>query len=498
MKSLMIQGTSSHAGKSIFVAALLRILRNRGISCAPFKPQNMALNSFVTLDGYEIGRAQAMQAEAAKVQPSFHMNPILLKPTTDSKAQVIVYGKPWKNLSAIEYQNIKGNLKSFVQNSYETLKSNFDVVIVEGAGSPAEINLRKNDLANMGFATMYNIPVLIVGDIDRGGVYASFYGTYCLLKPKERKLVKGFVINKFRGDKSLLTPANEFIEKKTKQIVVGVIPYFTDIQISDEDGVTLQEPKIKHYLQDNQDKIKVRVVKLPRISNFTDFEPLFLEEDVDISYITSPLQANDADLIIIPGSKNTIEDLLFLKEKGFETFLKAFLEKGGFVVGICGGYQMLGKVVKDPYGVESKIKEVAGLGIINSETVLTQSKCLKQVSFDTIDGSIKGLSGYEIHMGMTEVADGNPLFFVKDDNGKSHLEGCVTCDGRAFGTYIHGLFENDKFRLDLLNRIRTAKKIKPKKQTFSYFSYKEEAFNKLATHFERSLNLDYIFSLLGV
>ena len=494
----MIQGTSSHAGKSVLVAALLRILRNRGISCAPFKPQNMALNSFVTVDGYEIGRAQAMQAEAAKVLPSFYMNPILLKPTTDNKAQVIVYGKPWKNLSALEYQDIKSGLRSFVKDSFETLTSTYDVVIVEGAGSPAEINLRKNDLANMGFALMFNTPVLIVGDIDRGGVYASFYGTYNLLKPKERSLVKGFVINKFRGDKTLLSSANEFIEKKTKQPIVGVVPYFNDILISDEDGVSLQDNSKKQFIKDKKNTIKIKVIKLPRISNFTDFEPLFLEEDVSIEYITYPNQADDSDFVIIPGSKNTIEDLLFLKENGFEQFFKTFLDRGGFLAGICGGYQMLGTIVKDPYGIESGIKEVAGLGIINSETVLTQYKRLKQVEFSTVDRRLKGMRGYEIHMGTTDISKGEPLFSVKAEDGTIHSEGCVAYGGRVFGTYIHGLFENDALRLDILNRIRAAKKMPLKRHTYNYLSYKDKAYNRLAKHFEQSLDMKYIFSLLGI
>lgn len=497
MKSVMIQGTSSHAGKTVLVAALLRILRNKGVSCAPFKPQNMALNSFVTPDGFEIGRAQAMQAEAAKILPSYYMNPILLKPTTDNKAQVIVYGKPWKNLSAREYQKVKGDLKSFVKESFEALQKRYDVVIIEGAGSPAEINLRKDDIANMGFASMYELPVLIVGDIDRGGIYASFYGTYHLLKPKEQRLVKGFIINKFRGDQSLLRTANDFIEKKTKVPVIGVVPYFKDIKINDEDGVTLYEMNKNCSVLNKTGSIKIKIIRLPRISNFTDFEPLFLEDDVEVGYITSPKEANDADFIIIPGSKNTMEDLLFLKDAGFDSFLKNFLKNGGYLCGICGGYQMLGNVVKDPFGVESTLKEIKGLGILDAETVLEKDKYLKQVAFETADGSIKGMKGYEIHMGKTNIISGSKLFIV-DDGDTKRFDGVVANNGRVFGTYIHGVFDNDKFRLHILNRIRKIKKLPLKKTSYNYNAYKDFAYDRLADYVGRSLNLKYIFSLIGI
>ncbi len=491
----MIQGTSSHAGKSVFVAALLRILKNKGISCAPFKPQNMALNSFVTPEGFEIGRAQAMQAEAAGAIPSVDMNPVLLKPTADSKAQVIVCGKPWKNMSAIEYQKRKKELRQFVKDSFEKLTRAYEVVVVEGAGSPAEINLRKDDLANMGFAMMYSLPVLIVGDIDRGGVYASFYGTYALLTPKERQLVKGFIINKFRGDKALLKPANDFIEKKTGVSVLGVIPYFADLLINDEDGVSLTEGRKKRASSKNN-ILKIRIIKLPRISNFTDFEPFFIEDDVDVAYVSSPQECAEADFVIIPGSKNTIEDLMFLKKQGFHRFLPDFVKNGGFLAGICGGYQMLGKVVKDPYGVETHIKETEGLGILDTETVLEKDKKLKQVEFRTADGYLKDMKGYEIHMGITSINSGKPLFLIEEGvNGQ--YDGVEICDGRVFGTYIHGVFDNDKFRLHILNRIRKAKGLRTVKKTFNYLAYKDRAYNSLAELVESSLKIKEVLSLLG-
>lgn len=496
MKSIMIQGTSSHAGKSVLVAAILRFLKNKGISCAPFKPQNMALNSFVTYDGYEIGRAQAMQAESAKILPTKEMNPILLKPTTDSKAQVIVLGKPWKNLSAREYVNVKGKLKKVVKESFEYLISNYDVVVVEGAGSPAEINLRKNDIANMGFAKIFNIPVLIVGDIDRGGIYASFYGTYALLTISERKLVKGFLINKFRGDKSLLKEANEFIEKKTGIPILGIIPFFKDIDIPEEDGVVLTH---RTYYSDNitENTIKIRIIKLPRISNFTDFAPFFGEKEVDVRYISNPQEAKDAHVIIIPGTKNTIEDLVFLKNNGFERFFKDFVIKGGHLVGICGGYQMLGERVEDPYNMESSISKIKGLGFLPTKTVMSKEKQLKQVTFETVDGKIKDMSGYEIHMGITESRVSSPLFRVYFNN-ESYYDGYVTANGRVWGSYIHGLFDNDSFRSQWLNYVRKCFGMNEVVSNFSYLKSKEEAYNRLSEIFENSIDVKRFFKILGL
>ncbi len=495
MKALMIQGTSSHAGKSVVVAAILRFLRNKGILCAPFKPQNMALNSFVTLDGCEIGRAQAMQAEAAKVIPVKEMNPILLKPTTDSKAQVVVLGKPWKNLSAIEYVEAKKELKSVVKKSFLTLAQTYEVIVVEGAGSPAEINLRKNDIANMGFAKMFDIPVFIVGDIDRGGVYASFYGTYALLTKKERSLIKGFIINKFRGDVTLLKDANDFIERKTKKPVLGVIPYFTGISIPEEDGVALSEKVLEK--SENKNALKIRIIKLPRISNFTDFAPFFGEDRVDIAYVTNVKEAKDAHVIIIPGSKNTVEDLIFLKKEGFQDFLEEFVAKGGYLIGICGGYQMLGEVIEDPYNVESSIRRIDGLGFIPMKTVMKKTKQLRQVFFETIDGSIKDMKGYEIHMGNSYININSPLFKVYHD-GKSFYDGYVTINGRVWGSYIHGLFDNDEFRHKWLNDVRRYYGLEEVQSSYSYVEEKEKAYDSLGRIFENSIDSDKFLKMLGV
>ncbi|MCX7990525.1 MAG: cobyric acid synthase [Proteobacteria bacterium] len=492
MNALMIQGTSSHAGKSIITAGILRILKRRGISCAPFKPQNMALNSFVTMDGYEIGRAQAMQAESAKILPTVHMNPILLKPTSDSKAQVVLLGKPYKNLNAREYLEEKKILRKYAIESFNYLKKSFDVVVIEGAGSPAEINLRKNDIANMGFAKIFDIPVVIVGDIDRGGVYASFYGTYALLNRSERRLIKGFLINKFRGDSSLLQSANEYITKKTNVPVIGVVPFFKDIKISEEDGVALTNPG-----GGKKDKaVNIGVIKLPRISNFTDFEPFLLEEDVNLIYLNSPSEGLNCDLIIIPGSKNTIEDLIYLRNSGFEAFLKSFVKKGGELIGICGGYQMLGRKIYDPYGIESNIKEAEGLGYLAMETTMEKEKRLEQVTFETIDGKLKDMKGYEIHMGISKVFDGERVFRIK---GKEEFEdGVKSKKANVWGSYIHGLFDNDSFRLHVLNGLREIKGLPVKKRTYNYLRYKDDAYEKLADTIENSVNMDYLLKIIGI
>lgn len=489
----MVQGTSSHAGKSIITAGILRMLKRRGISCAPFKPQNMALNSFVTMDGYEIGRAQAMQAESAKVLPSVYMNPILLKPTSDSKAQVVLLGKPYKNLNAREYVDEKKKLKKYAIESFEYLQRNFDVVVVEGAGSPAEINLRKNDIANMGFAKIFNIPVIIVGDIDRGGVYASFYGTYALLTKKERELIKGFLINKFRGDSSLLKSANDYITKRTNVPVIGVVPYFIDIKISEEDGVVLTEAK---KVDNKKKQITIGVIKLPRISNFTDFEPFQMEDDVNLMYLNSPNEALNCDLIIIPGSKNTIEDLLYLRKNGFEDFLKIFVKDGGELIGICGGYQILGEKIYDLYGIESNIKEINGLGYLPMETTIEREKRLEQVSFETIDGKYKNMVGYEIHMGVSKINDGERLFKI---NGAENIfDGVKSKKFNVWGSYIHGLFDNDDFRLVLLNRIREKKGIPIKRKTFNYFKVKDDSYERLADLIEKSIDVNYLLKIIGV
>jgi len=397
-------------------------------------------------------------------------------------------------LNAREYLKEKKRLINMAIESFYSLQKSFDVIVLEGAGSPAEINLRKDDIANMGLAKKFNIPVIIVGDIDRGGLYASFYGTYALLTRKERALVKGFLINKFRGDSSLLKPANEFIEKKTKVPIIGVIPFFKEPKINDEDGVSLTY--FQHKINNNS-TIKIGVIKLPRISNFTDFEPFQLEKDVDLRYITNPEEGEDRDLIIIPGSKNTIEDLLYLKKSGFESFLQNFVRKGGELIGICGGYQMLGRKVYDPYSVESDIKEVDGLSYLPIVTRMERDKRLKQVSFETVDGRFKNMSGYEIHMGVTDIDSGEYLFRIYEDE-KEMLDGCKSSTYNVWGTYIHGIFDNDMFRLEFLNRLREKKGLAIEENTFNYTEYKDRAYNELADIFEKNADFNYILKLIGI
>ncbi|MBI5492701.1 MAG: cobyric acid synthase [Deltaproteobacteria bacterium] len=490
----MIQGTHSNAGKSVITAAILRILRNRGIKAAPFKAQNMALNSFVTSDGCEIGRAQAFQAEAAGCVPTVHMNPILLKPTGDSLSQVIIHGRPYGMMSASEYHSFKKEARRFVLESYLSLAKDYEVIVIEGAGSPAEVNLRENDLANMGIAEMCDSPVLIVGDIDRGGVFASIVGTLELLSEGERERVKGFIINRFRGDIGLLRPGLEFLQKRTGKPVLGVVPYIKDIALPDEDSVSLD-------VSDNgkgggADKINIAVIKLPRISNFTDFDPLKVDESVELRFIENPEDISGADLVIIPGTKNTLGDLEWLKEKGFAEAIRGFHKAGGTVAGICGGFQMLGKRVSDPHAVESSIGSAEGLKLLDSETTLKKEKATFQVLAGLGSGS--GIKGYEIHMGET-ASNEAPFSTIKERNGKkvNIKDGSISKDLRVWGTYIHGLFENDGFRNQLLSELKRKKGIGAV-SAGSYGSIKEAAIERLARTVEENIDMEMLRGFIGL
>ncbi|MBI5681917.1 MAG: cobyric acid synthase [Deltaproteobacteria bacterium] len=495
----MIQGTSSHVGKSILTAAILRIMRSDGIKAAPFKAQNMALNSFVTKDGGEIGRAQVLQAEAAGILPTVDMNPILLKPTSDMKAQVIIHGKVYRNMGAKEYHKFKKEAVRYVMESYRKLADKYDVIVIEGAGSPAEINLKENDIANMGLAKMIDAPVIIVGDIDRGGVFASIVGTMALLNPSERKRVKGFIINKFRGAIGLLKPGLDFLEKRTRLPVLGVVPYINDIALPDEDGVALERSQESGVR--SQEKIKIAVIKLPRISNFTDLDAFRFEPDVDVRYITNSEELNNADLVIIPGSKNTIEDLKWLWDRGIAGRVNKFAENGGRVIGICGGFQMLGKYVKDTYGAESNIKEMKGLGLIDAETIIEREKNTYQVEAKIQSGvRSQGLrvKGYEIHMGET-TGNVQPFSIITNRNGSTVKiqDGAVSSNGRVFGTYIHGVFDNDEFRADFLNEIRNERGFIMQK--FVLFDKKKrENIDKLAEAVKNSLDMKKLYAVIGL
>lgn len=453
MATIMIQGTTSDAGKSTLVAAICRAFKRRGISVAPFKPQNMALNSAVTADGGEIGRAQALQAQACGLAPSVDMNPILLKPCTDIGAQVIVHGNARGNMSATSYHQYKQVAMDAVLESHARLSQAYDVVVVEGAGSPAEINLRDNDIANMGFAEAVDCPVIIIADIDKGGVFAHLVGTLDLLSESEQARVKGFVINRFRGDISLLQSGLDWLEARTERKVYGVLPYIMDLHIDAEDAV----PKT---VTSSDSKFKVIVPVLPRISNHTDFDPLRLHPEIDFEFVSITSAIPAADLVILPGSKSVRDDLQALFSAGWQAYLQTHLRYGGKLLGICGGYQMLGHLVRDPDGIEGEPGESFGFSYLDMETTLKPEKVLENkqglLCLDQGEGAV--VKGYEIHAGISQgEALARPLIRFGDanntvplDNGGSQFDGAISPDGNVAGTYWHGLFDQSEAQAALL------------------------------------------------
>lgn len=502
----MIQGTGSHVGKSVITAALCRIFKEDGINVAPFKSQNMALNSFVTAEGGEMGRAQVVQAEAAGLEPHVDMNPILLKPHTDQGAQVIIHGKVYGNLSARDFHGFKEEAHKFVKESYDRLSNGHELIVIEGAGSPAEINLRENDIANMGTAHLVDAPVILVGDIDRGGVFASLVGTLELLDEADRKRIKGFLINKFRGDISLLKSGLDFLEKKTGLPVLGVLPWFRDIYIEEEDGVNLECGW--NVAESEEGVLRIAVLHLPHISNFTDFDPFIGENDVVLRYVKRGERIGLADLVIIPGSKSTISDLCWLKETGYMDEIQSHLERGGALIGICGGYQMLGQRVSDPQVVETG-GQVEGLGLLDIETELTGEKVTRQVEARPLSGPPQNeealLQGYEIHMGRTDYLDGaKPIFEVKQRDGGGVIirDGAQSADGRIWGTYLHGIFENDDFRRKLLNQLRSEIGAKVESQDIlnrqGFKERKEEGFSRLAEIVRENVDMEKINKIAGL
>lgn len=443
----MIQGTTSDAGKSTLVAGLCRALVNQGMSVAPFKPQNMALNSAVTKDGGEIGRAQALQAIASKVEPRIDFNPILLKPNSDTGAQVIVHGKAISNMEAGKYHDYKKVAMQAVLESHKRLANEFDVLVVEGAGSPAEINLRAHDLANMGYAEAVDCPVLIIADIDKGGVFAHLVGTLELLSASEQNRVKGFIINRFRGDIKLLESGLDWLEERTGKPVLGVLPYLHDLALDAEDAVALNNTVTKA-------KIKIFVPLLPHMSNHTDFDPLRLQPNIDLQYIKIGQSLQGADLIIIPGSKNVTSDLQFLKDQGWQQEINQHLRYGGKVMGICGGYQMLGSKIFDPHHIESTVDEIEGLNLLDFTTTLTKEKTLTQVSATMIlNGQQCTLKGYEIHCGVsTGEALSEPLIFIdKPESDQATPDGCVSDNNQIIATYLHGFFDCPEATQQIVN-----------------------------------------------
>jgi adenosylcobyric acid synthase len=466
-RAIMIQGTGSHVGKSLIVTALCRILADEGIRVVPFKAQNMALNSCVTADGGEIGRAQVLQALAARVEPCVDMNPILLKPNSDTGSQVIVNGRVVGTMGVKDYQRYKGTAWEAVVDAYRRLAREFDVVVIEGAGSPAEINLAASDIVNMRVAALAEAPVLLVGDIDRGGVFASLLGTMEWLTEAERARVAGFLINKFRGDVSLLGPGLDALTARTGRPVFGVIPYIPDLLLEEEDGVAL-EALHRRAAAEQDASVVVGVIHFPRISNFTDVDPLRYEDALTVRFVTGPRDLEGVRVVLLPGSKNTIEDLQWLRRSGLAERILDLHQAGAEIIGICGGFQMLGRRIADPHHVESPEEGVEGLGLLPLRTTLEKDKILAQVELEPVAGWVcahHGIAGggtsslfsrgYEIHMGQTaRMEPCRPAFRVLKRNRQSVEEedGAVSQDGRVWGTYAHGLFENDQLRRCLVRR----------------------------------------------
>ncbi len=495
-KVIMVQGTMSNAGKSLLVAGLCRILKQDGYRVAPFKSQNMALNSYITEEGLEMGRAQVMQAEAAGIRPSVCMNPILLKPTNDIGSQVIVNGEVIGNMSAKDYFAYKRNLIPDIQKAFHELEKQADVIVVEGAGSPAEINLKENDIVNMGLAKLLDSPVLLVGDIDRGGVFAQLLGTLMLLEDNEKARVKGLVINKFRGDPSILDPGIVMLEEKSGVPVIGVIPYM-DISVEDEDSLT------NRFDKREEAQIDLAVIRFPRISNFTDFSVFEQIPGVSVRYVDSAAQLHHPDLIFLPGSKNTMGDLKWMRQNGLEAAVKH--RKGESVIfGICGGYQMLGRSVSDPYSVEEG-GTVRGMELLPMETVLETRKVRTRVegTFEKVPGVFSGLSGrklkgYEIHMGVSKAAGScSPLCTLINE-----LDGDKKPDGlsgeNVYGTYVHGVFDNGKIASVLIEALAQRKGLSLESGlTMDYGEFKETQYDKLAKTLRKHLDMDGVYRILN-
>ncbi len=448
----MVQGTGSHVGKSVLITALCRIFRQEGFSVAPFKAQNMSNNAFVCADGGEIARAQTLQAAACGLQPKVEMNPVLLKPYSDSGSQVVVMGKPVKTMGVMEYQKYKADLIPVIRRCLDQLKEEYDLVLIEGAGSPAEINLREYDIVNMKTAELADAPVILVGDIDFGGVFAQLIGTLHLLTAEEKKRVRGFVINKFRGEIEILKPGLDYLERETRRKLLGVLPYFHDIQLPEEDSLA------RHSKSHRQTSgcVRIDVVRHPRIANFTDFDALESEPDVSLRYLERPDNLVP-DAVLIPGTKSTIPDLRRLKTMGFPEHIERCKRAGGMIVGICGGFQMMGERLSDPNRVDSNEKEEKGLCLLPATTVFRERKRTAQVrAFHIKSGS--EVNGYEIHMGKTQVRS-DSAFRIVERLGREtdELDGASSKDGRTWGTYIHGLFDNLRFRRNFLNELRASK-----------------------------------------
>ncbi|MGF9761297.1 cobyric acid synthase [Microvirga sp. 0TCS3.31] len=477
----MVQGTGSNVGKSLLVAGLCRVFARKGLSVRPFKPQNMSNNAAVTADGGEIGRAQAMQARAAGVAPSVHMNPVLLKPQSETGSQVVVQGRVVGTAKAREYQSWKPRLMEAVLGSFGRLSNEADLVLVEGAGSASEVNLRAGDIANMGFARAANVPVVLVGDIDRGGVIASLVGTEAVLDDADAAMIRGFIVNRFRGDPSLFDSGMRFVAERTGWPALGLVPHFPDAaRLPAEDGLGLRR-------ESRKGSVLIAVPVTPWISNFDDLDPLREEPGVEVVLVEpgEPLPA-DAALVLLPGSKTTIDDLLFIRGQGWDIDLKAHMRRGGRVLGLCGGYQMLGQRIDDPFGIEGEAgRSVEGLGLLDVATTLTAKKRLEAVTGTSFDGV--PLSGYEMHIGETSGGDAVRQPFARLANG--HADGAVSADGRVTGTYVHGLFADDRQRARWLTLLGA------ETSDLAYETLVDDILDRFADHLEAHLDCERLLAI---
>lgn len=492
-KSLMIQGTGSDVGKSLLVAALCRIYSRRGISVAPFKAQNMALNSYVTPDGLELGRAQALQASAAGVEPSVYMNPLLIKPHGNMQSQIVVMGKPWKDLNASDYYRTKERLWKHVTESLDALQKNYDLIICEGAGSPAEINLKSQEIVNMAVAKYLEAPVLLAADIDRGGVFASLYGTVELMDQEEKQLIKGFLINKFRGDVSLLEPGLKMLEDLTEgRKTLAVIPYLRNINLAQEDSVFIEKNRVF-----GEGPIDIAVIHLPRVSNYDDLDALLLEKGIRIRMVQSVEELGEPHAIILPGSKTTIADYQWLKDSGLEDKIREMALRGIPVAGICGGYQMLGERIDDPHGVEGVHSSMDGLGLLpllttmnaDKRTVRTTARAQWKEGF--LKNFTDSVSGYEIHMGETVRTGQCHDLFITDEG---RFDGAITQDGKIWGTYFHGVFNDPWFRRRWLESLGWESQGEPR----FLETVQNEQLDKLADIFEENSKMSLIDGIIGL
>lgn len=496
-KVIMVQGTMSNVGKSVIAAGLCRIFKQDGYRVAPFKSQNMALNSFITKEGLEMGRAQVMQAEAAGTEPSVSMNPILLKPTNDIGSQVIVNGEVLGTMSARDYFKMKKSLIPEIMKAYKKLDDNYDIIVIEGAGSPAEINLKEDDIVNMGMAKLVDAPVLLVGDIDRGGVFAQLYGTVALLEEEERNRIKGLIINKFRGDKTILDPGVEMLEEMTGIHVVGVTPYL-HVSLEDEDSLS-ERLEDKHAIG----LIDIAVIRLPRISNFTDFNVFEGVKGVSVRYVSAANQLGNPDLIILPGTKNTMGDLLWMRQNGLEASILKAHKAGTTVFGVCGGYQMLGKSIADPDGVEEG-GTIRGMGLLDADTVFEAEKARTRIEGRVLnpDGILKPLAGakvtgYEIHMGRTHVSSETMPFteIVDTITGEHKIEGA--CGNNVYGSYIHGIFDNQEIAVKMVRAIAASKGITEEMDMeIDFAAFKETQYDLLADGLRKHLDMEEIYKIL--